>query len=72
MKTYTIPQVSFKTWARRADYLSSSVEMFRYVVSLHIVMKWRVMQWKSNAGTYNIGLVFWHLTVATAKDRLLH
>ena len=39
MKTYIIPQVSFKTWARRADYLSSSVEMFRYVVSLHVVMK---------------------------------
>jgi len=39
MKTYIIPRVSFKTWARRADYLSSSVEMFPYVVSLHIVVK---------------------------------
>ena len=39
MKTNIIPRLSFKTWARRADYRSSSVEMFAYIVSLHIVVK---------------------------------
>jgi len=71
MKTYIVRQVSFKTRARRADYLSSSVETFRYVVSLHVVLKWRVMQWKSNAGTHKIDFEIWHLTVATAEGHLL-
>ena len=77
MKTYIIPRVSFKTWARRADYLSSSVEMFPYVVSLHIVVKWHLTV-RCNAvetkrwNTYITAFEIWHLAVTTVKGRLLH
>jgi hypothetical protein len=42
MNAYIITRVSYKRGSIRADYLSSSVEMFAYVVSLHIVMKWHL------------------------------
>jgi hypothetical protein len=77
MKTYIIPWVSFKTWVRGADYLSSSVEMFPYVVSLHIVVKWHLTV-RCNAvetkrsNTYITAFEIWHLAVATVKSQLLH